>query len=59
MENQLGVLSSVIELHQVGESYLEVEDIYIPNNIRENLTADHVQKLQKMGWWEKMQMRYW
>ena len=41
------------------KSYLEVEDIYIPNNIRENLTADHVQKLQKMGWWEKMQMRYW
>ena len=41
------------------KSYLEVEDIYIPNDIRENLTADYVQKLQKMGWWEKMQMRYW
>ena len=37
---------------------VEVEDIYIPNDIRAALTSAHINKLQRMGWWTKMQMRY-
>ena len=39
-------------------SMVEVEDIYIPNDIRSSLSHAHIQKLQKMGWWAKMKKRY-
>ena len=39
-------------------SYIEVEDIYIPNDVRGSLTPAHIQKLERMGWWSKMKMRY-
>ena len=42
---------------KLGKSILEVEDIYIPNDIREALNASHVSKLKRIGWWEKMKMR--
>ena len=38
---------------------LEVEDFYIPNDVRGELTPLHIQHLQKKGWWEKMRRRYW
>ena len=42
---------------KLEKSILEVEDIYIPNDIREALNASHVSKLKRRGWWEKMKMR--
>lgn len=38
--------------------FIEIEDIYIPNDIRGALTPAHINKLEKMGWWSKMKMRY-
>ena len=42
---------------KLEKSILEVEDIYIPNDIGEALNASHVSKLKRIGWWEKMKMR--
>ena len=42
---------------KLEKSILEVEDIYIPNDIREALNASHVSKLKRIRWWEKMKMR--
>ena len=39
-------------------SMVEVESIYIPNDIRSSLSHSYIQKLQKMGWWAKMNKRY-
>ena len=42
---------------KLEKSVLEIEDIYIPNETRDTMTAGHIEKLQKMGWWEKMKRR--
>ena len=42
---------------KLEKSILEVEDIYIPNDIRDGMNAAHVSKLQRMGWWDKLKMR--
>ena len=42
---------------KLEKSILEVEDIYIPNDIRETLNVSHVSKLKRIGWWEQMKMR--
>ena len=42
---------------KLEKSILEVEDIYIPNDIGEALNASYVSKLKRIGWWEKMKMR--
>ena len=38
---------------------VEIEDIYLPNDMREQLTPEHVQLLEKKGWWTKIRRRYW
>ena len=42
---------------KLEKSVLEVEDIYIPNDIRDALTPAHVEKLRQIGWWEKLKKR--
>ena len=53
MDKILGIFPLVHKLPQIGKSILEVEDIYIPNDIREALNVSHVSKLKRIGWWEK------
>ena len=38
---------------------VEINDIYVPNDVRDQLTPQHIQMLQKKGWWAKMRRRYW
>ena len=38
---------------------VEIEDIYLPNDMREQLTPEHIQLLEKKGWWTKIRRRYW
>ena len=42
---------------KLEKSILEVEDVYIPNDTRVNLTPAHVRKLEGMGWWTRVKMR--
>ena len=42
---------------KMEKSVLEIEDIYIPNDIRDALTPGHVAKLRAMGWWDKLKKR--
>ena len=39
-------------------SFLEISDIYIPNNIRCSLQMCHIDKLKQMGWWDQMHVRH-
>ena len=39
-------------------SFVEVEDIYVPNAVRCQVQLNHINKLKKMGWWEQMRMRH-
>ena len=39
-------------------SFLEISDIYIPNNIRCSLQMCHTDKLKQMGWWDQMHVRH-
>ena len=43
---------------RLERSVLELEDIYLPNDTREQLQPVHITKLESMGWWDKIQMRY-
>ena len=43
---------------KMEKSVAEVEDIYIPNDVRAQLTQEHIEVLRKKGWWEKMRRRY-
>ena len=42
---------------KLEKSVLEIEDIYVPNETRDTMTAGHVAKLQNMGWWDKVKKR--
>ena len=42
---------------KIEKSVLEIEDIYIPNDIRDSLTPGHISKLRSMGWWDKLKKR--
>ena len=42
---------------KLEKSILEVDDIHIPTDTRPNLTPAHIEKLQKMVWWNRMKMR--
>ena len=44
---------------KLEEPTVEVEDIYIPNDVRAQLTAAHIQLLERKGWWVKMKKRFW
>ena len=44
---------------KMEKSVLAIEDIYIPNDIRDALTPGHVAKLRAMGWWDKLKKRVW
>ena len=39
-------------------SFVEVEDIYVPNAVRCQMNVNHIDKLKKMGWWQQMRMRH-
>ena len=36
---------------------IEIEDIYLPNDTKNNMQAQHRQKLENMGWWDRIKMR--
>ena len=42
---------------RMERSFLEVEDIYLPNDTRDSMQPQHLRKLQKMGWWDSLQKR--
>ena len=52
-----GYFYTNINCLKLEKSILEVEDIYIPNDTRLQLTPAHVKKLEAMGWWTRVKMR--
>ena len=43
---------------QKNLSFVEAEDIYVPNAVRTQLQIEHIEKLKKMGWWDELRMRH-
>ena len=57
-QKTLGYFHLNINCLQRKYSFLEISDIYIPNNIRCSLQMCHTDKLKQMGWWDQMHMRH-
>ena len=41
---------------QKNLSFVEVEDIYVPNAVKTQLKIGHIDKLKKLGWWNQIRM---
>ena len=57
-KNSWGYFHLSVNCLKLVRSLVEIDDIYIPNDIRTSLTQAHIDKLKKMGWWGKMKRRF-